>query len=490
MDIVVSGAQSPGVGPSAGAYAEAAPRLDARDGHAARVAVDRRLDELLPPVDGPQGLLVSAMRYALLAPGKRLRPLLTLAAARELGGEPADALDAGCALEMLHAASLVLDDLPCMDDAGLRRGRATTHVAFGEDVAILASIGLLGRAFAVVAAQRALPATVRGAVSAALAESIGADGLAAGQVEDLRGAAARASAADAQRCNLRKTGALFVAAVEIGAAVARAPAARPRARRRIRAAPGLRVPDPRRPARRDRGVRRGRQGHRPRRGAPHDRGAGRRGAGASRDARAPGPPPTARSPAAPARRPTPRWPRSCWRRSATSCARRWPEAGGVIDPWAALAIVGATLAATEALAWAVHRWVMHGPGWRWHRSHHEPEPGRRLETNDAYSVIASVAVTALFVVSGGPSSPWWWVGFGATLYGLLYAVVHDGWAHGRWPAGRPPRVRWIERLVQAHRLHHAVRGRDGAVAFGFLWAPAPERLARALRASGAARRDR
>ena len=226
MDIVVSGAQSPGAGPSAGPHAGAGSRFDARDGHAARAAIERRLAELVPAAAGPQGLLADAMRHALLAPGKRLRPLLALAAVRELGGDPADALDAACALEMLHAASLALDDLPCMDDARLRRGRPTVHVAFGEDVAILASVALIARAFAVVAAQRGLPASVRGAIGAALAESIGTDGLTAGQVEDLRGAAERTSTDDAQRCNLRKTGALFAAAVEVGAAIARAPASR------------------------------------------------------------------------------------------------------------------------------------------------------------------------------------------------------------------------------------------------------------------------
>ena len=127
-----------------------------------------------------------------------------------------------------------------------------------------------------------------------------------------------------------------------------------------------------------------------------------------------------------------------------------------MDPWLALAIVAATLVATEALAWAVHRWVMHGIGWRWHRSHHEPEPGCVLETNDAYSAIASVAVTALFVASGGPSSPWWWVGLGATLYGVLYAVVHDGWAHGRWRACESPPE--SQRVAEARQAARSTRG--------------------------------
>jgi beta-carotene 3-hydroxylase len=158
-----------------------------------------------------------------------------------------------------------------------------------------------------------------------------------------------------------------------------------------------------------------------------------------------------------------------------------------MHPAVALAILVLTVAATEAIAWAVHRWLMHGIGWIWHRSHHQPD-GSRWERNDAYSVLATVAVVALFVASGGPSSVAWWVAMGATVYGALYAIVHDGLAHRRWPAGRAPRRGWIARLVHAHRLHHAVRERDGAVSFGFLWAPPPERLARALRDSGAARR--
>lgn len=190
-----------------------------------RDPIERRLDALVPAGSDDRAAVVAAMRDALLAPGKRLRPLLLLAAATELGADAHDALDAACALEMVHAASLVLDDLPCMDDARLRRGRPTVHVAHGQDVAILASVGLLARAFAVVASQPC-DAAARASGAAALAAAVGTDGLVGGQLIDLRGAAQRHTALDAQRCNARKTSSLFVAAVDLAAAIAAAPRAR------------------------------------------------------------------------------------------------------------------------------------------------------------------------------------------------------------------------------------------------------------------------
>jgi geranylgeranyl diphosphate synthase, type II len=101
-------------------------RCSRSDSRVLRAAVERRLKALLPG-DEPMNALTRAVRHALLAPGKRVRPLLTALATRELGGDELDALDAGCALEMVHAASLVLDDLPAMDDAVSRRGQPATH---------------------------------------------------------------------------------------------------------------------------------------------------------------------------------------------------------------------------------------------------------------------------------------------------------------------------------------------------------------------------
>jgi beta-carotene 3-hydroxylase len=151
-----------------------------------------------------------------------------------------------------------------------------------------------------------------------------------------------------------------------------------------------------------------------------------------------------------------------------------------MGPLAAAGIVLATVAATELAAAAIHRHVMHGFGWDWHRSHHAPRTGR-WERNDLYALAFAAIDVGLFVASGGPSEPTWWVAVGIAAYGVLYAYVHDGLVHRRFPAGRAPARGWGARLVRAHRLHHATRARDGAVSFGFLWAPRPEVLARRLR---------
>lgn len=185
-----------------------------------RAAVDRRLAELLPDRAARPRRLADAARYALLSPGKRFRPMLTLLAAREFGCEPAVALDAACAFEMVHAASLILDDLPSMDDANLRRGRATTHREFDEATAILAAVGLLNQAFAVIAHDDRLTDAARGALSRRLSEAVGFHGLVAGQAMDLIDRDRDRSPADLDLLNHRKTGVLMVAAAEAGALIA------------------------------------------------------------------------------------------------------------------------------------------------------------------------------------------------------------------------------------------------------------------------------
>ena len=171
--------------------------------------IERRLDALVPSQAGNE--LSEVLRYAVLAPGKRIRPILTVLASWEVGGRGYDALDAGCALEMVHAASLILDDLPAMDDAPQRRGQPATHVKFGEDVALLGAITLLSTAFATLGAMPDLDAGARCKLVAILANAIGVEGLSGGQYADLRPATIRGPhhASDANR---RKTGALFVAA--------------------------------------------------------------------------------------------------------------------------------------------------------------------------------------------------------------------------------------------------------------------------------------
>jgi beta-carotene 3-hydroxylase len=148
---------------------------------------------------------------------------------------------------------------------------------------------------------------------------------------------------------------------------------------------------------------------------------------------------------------------------------------------AGLAIAAASAAAMELVAFAVHKYVMHGPGWTWHRSHHRPRAGA-FEKNDLYAVLFALLSLALFWAGAAWWAPLWWIALGMTAYGLLYAFVHDGLVHRRFPFLRAPRRGYAKRLVQAHRLHHAVRERDGAVSFGFLYAPPVEKLRAELRA--------
>ena len=179
-----------------------------------------RLAALVPVARDGQEPLGCAIAEAVLSPGKRLRPLMTAIVTEDLGGARRAGIDAGCAVEMVHAASLILDDLPSMDNAELRRGRPTTHRAHGEDVAILAAIGALSGAYGVLAGIEDLDPAARSASVALLAEAVGPNGLVAGQYHDLRGGRRNRHMAEIAQANGLKTGALFVAAVAIGAAVA------------------------------------------------------------------------------------------------------------------------------------------------------------------------------------------------------------------------------------------------------------------------------
>lgn len=182
--------------------------------------VDRRLPELLPsPQERPERVH-AAMAYALTGPGKRLRPVLTLAVAELFGEATAAILDLACAVEMIHACSLVLDDLPMMDDAGLRRGRPTTHRVYGEDVAVLASFGLLNRAFGLVverASRLPLQRYTGEDLVHHLTEAVGSRGLVGGQALDLEGRDQRLDLERLEYIHSHKTGALFIAAAELGA---------------------------------------------------------------------------------------------------------------------------------------------------------------------------------------------------------------------------------------------------------------------------------
>ncbi|WP_312795902.1 sterol desaturase family protein [Tianweitania sp.] len=132
-------------------------------------------------------------------------------------------------------------------------------------------------------------------------------------------------------------------------------------------------------------------------------------------------------------------------------------------------------------AYALHRWVMHGWGWGWHKSHHEEHDEHHgpFEKNDLYALVFAVAAVALFAL--GTWVPLLtWIAIGVTAYGVLYFVFHDGLVHQRWLFKKPPRSGYLKRLYQAHRLHHAVDEKDGAVSFGFLYAPPVAELSKTL----------
>jgi geranylgeranyl pyrophosphate synthase len=189
-----------------------------------REAVDARLPELLAADAAgrdPLDPLPAAAREALVSPGKRVRPALVFLAGELFGAGSGRLLDPACAVEMIHAASLALDDLPSMDNATARRGRPALHVAHGEDLAILAAVTLLTRAFGLLA-DAGLKSGGPGASAALdlisrLADSSGLAGLASGQALDLRTPEAAATFERLETIHARKTGALFVASAEFGA---------------------------------------------------------------------------------------------------------------------------------------------------------------------------------------------------------------------------------------------------------------------------------
>jgi geranylgeranyl diphosphate synthase type II len=206
--------------------------------------------------EGCPGRLRDAIRYALLGGGKRLRPMLVLLAAEACGGTPDAAMPAACAVEMIHAYSLVHDDLPAMDDDDLRRGRPTCHKVFGEGMAILAGDALLALAFQVLA-EGVKPPAVAAACTAALAEAAGPCRLVGGQADDLD--AGVGDLALLESIHQRKTGALIRVSLRLGGGCVRRPRAIAFGPGRVWVPPGIGLPSHRRPAGRSQQPRGGRQ---------------------------------------------------------------------------------------------------------------------------------------------------------------------------------------------------------------------------------------
>ncbi len=174
--------------------------------------------ELARLVPGDGDAVARSMAYTVLAPSKRVRPVLTLLTSELCGGAAARAVPAAAVMELVHASSLILDDLPSMDDAPLRRGRRANHLEFGEAIAILAAFGLLNHAYATLAREYDAPMSVR--LSALIADAVGRDGLIGGQAADLLATDQQISFEMLERIHRGKTGALFVAAAVSGAMIA------------------------------------------------------------------------------------------------------------------------------------------------------------------------------------------------------------------------------------------------------------------------------
>jgi farnesyl diphosphate synthase len=185
--------------------------------------VERALERLLPAPNGRHARVLEAMRYATFAGGKRLRPFLTLASARLFGAPEDRALRAAAAIEVLHTYSLVHDDLPCMDDDDLRRGRPTTHRQFDEATAVLAGDGLLTIAFEILAGEETHPSgDVRSRLVSRLAQAAGAQGMIGGQMMDMLSGEQAYDPDEIILLQRLKTGALFEFCAEAGPILAEA----------------------------------------------------------------------------------------------------------------------------------------------------------------------------------------------------------------------------------------------------------------------------
>lgn len=207
------------------------------DSHSApstiRARIDARLAELLPHDGSGYNQVSRAMHEGTLPAGKRVRPVLLVLAAQGLGHHSPALIDLGCAIEMVHAGSLIVDDMPCMDNALLRRGQPTIHRRFGEDIAVLSTVALLSRAFSVLASVDSIPYAIRTQLVSCLAEAVGTQGLVRGQYEDLREGAQARSAQAITTTNELKTGVLFGATLHMAGLVAGANEAQQQSLRRF-----------------------------------------------------------------------------------------------------------------------------------------------------------------------------------------------------------------------------------------------------------------
>src|SRR5688572_21482378 len=187
-----------------------------------RTAIDRALEQFLKVYGGQTQAILKAMRYGLFPGGKRIRPILTLTAGEMFGAKQKEIMPFACAVELIHGYSIIHDDLPAMDNDDLRRGEPTAHKVFGEGMALLAGDGLLTEAFHLISGPevRRLPAELVLRLIHELAHAAGVAGLVGGQAVDLESENKDVDLATVEYIHVRKTGALILAALRIGAQIA------------------------------------------------------------------------------------------------------------------------------------------------------------------------------------------------------------------------------------------------------------------------------
>lgn len=184
-----------------------------------KAMIDLELESLFSDPNVPYHTLTESMRYSLLAGGKRLRPILVLEFCRISGGDIQKALPVACAIEMIHTYSLIHDDLPCMDDDDLRRGKPTNHIVYGECTATLAGDALQAEAFRTILSAD-LPADRKASCALFLAEAAGVHGICGGQILDIEGEGSVLTTEKLDEINRLKTSALLIAACKMGVAAA------------------------------------------------------------------------------------------------------------------------------------------------------------------------------------------------------------------------------------------------------------------------------
>ena len=182
-----------------------------------RQKIDCSLETFLPKKSERPSSLHEAMRYAVLLGGKRIRPILTLAACEAVGGREKDALPVACAIELIHGYSLIHDDLPCMDDDDTRRGKPSCHKKFGEALALLAGDALLTLAFQVLSSQDPKNSKRNLEITHKIAEAVGSSGMIGGQVADIEAADKEITLPTLEYINTHKTGALIAVSLKCGA---------------------------------------------------------------------------------------------------------------------------------------------------------------------------------------------------------------------------------------------------------------------------------